>query len=953
MLVSVKNPALARLVEATRRPVETALARAMWALLLVAVVGAAHLARSGSATTRWVAAGMICAALIQLVVHRWVFRRRFRTEAGAIRSTVSHTDPALGGKLERAVRLTHAVGERAGGQSAELAHLHLERTIARIDEPRMQRSARQRARGWRQLAVVGVAGAAFVVAVAPWHSLEGANVLLSRNGAAPLAMDWLELVQVAATPPSYLRQKETFLRFGTQVALPEGTEVSVRGVAVRSERELVLTDGEVEVEFVADGAGSVVAHWVLERTTTLFVAARFGQTRISEERRLEIHSRVDQLPTVQLQGAPREFRLEELDRLELLWKASDDHSLTQVDLVLRSAGKEERRSLESFPADKRTGSGGHVLKADDPFLKRVFLPVVVRVEARDNDPREGDKWGKSAAFILRPPGVGSPELARYQALVGLRTQLVELLAAYLDAAKAEVPSPARAVRTEMLERLAKLRASSAEVLAASYGSLTVPGGWSAFIEGQLQRLEKALNRHKDEQQTLESIVLGVNSALGTLATQDSREVSKQLGDVAEEAAFAARLAQDAEKRGDGVERLAIAIQVLQSGAKELLQLGTLGADLGAVALGDLGRVMRSTDREDFLHAELAALHMAERLHRPNKSFGSKGGGGGGVESGSGGGGGEGSDAQGEPSEADSDFQRMARDLERLAQEHAELMDRTGSALRAAEDSAATSGQDVREEAERRAASLRESVVRLPQPGETPGTGRASAALAREHAGAMAHELERLDFERALESGRRAKAAAEEAARGGDLDPTTRSDVQRALSALEEQLRWTRERADMQERLTEQAAREKLGELSGFERELAERAGRLSTESSGQAALPQDVRDRLERAGRLMKDAAVELEAGRGKGAGELQLEAQRLLEDSETGEMQDDPSGDGSTGHDDKEGGRAPSHGGDVPDPEDRNRAEDFRRRVLEGLGKKGGGRLDPAIKRYAEGLLR
>jgi hypothetical protein len=34
-------------------------------------------------------------------------------------------------------------------------------------------------------------------------------------------------------------------------------------------------------------------------------------------------------------------------------------------------------------------------------------------------------------------------------------------------------------------------------------------------------------------------------------------------------------------------------------------------------------------------------------------------------------------------------------------------------------------------------------------------------------------------------------------------------------------------------------------------------------------------------------------------------------------------------------------------------RAEDFRRRVLEGLGKEKSERLSPAVRRYAEGLLR
>ena len=44
--------------------------------------------------------------------------------------------------------------------------------------------------------------------------------------------------------------------------------------------------------------------------------------------------------------------------------------------------------------------------------------------------------------------------------------------------------------------------------------------------------------------------------------------------------------------------------------------------------------------------------------------------------------------------------------------------------------------------------------------------------------------------------------------------------------------------------------------------------------------------------------------------------------------------------------------GGEVPPEGKAEKAEDFRKRVLEGLGKDKGGRLSPAVKRYAEGLL-
>ncbi len=951
MLPDVSHIALVRLAQSYRRPVERALLRAAIAVAVVGVVAGAHAARTGTLGGRVGGAALVAVCLAALLIHRLWFRRRFRSDSSILATAVAPASPRSAAKVTRALGLVERSRDPDAGQSLQLARLHLERCMDGLDATAVDQLAGRRARSWRQLALVAGAGCVLVAGVAPWHIAEGLNVMAARRGVAPLRTPWLELVTVGATPPSYLRQNPSVISFDASTAIPEGTEISVRGVPVRSGRELVLTDGTLEVPFAQDGSGSVVAHWTLEETVKLRVGARFGDTLVLEPRALELFSQPDQVPTVELTGAPAEYRLEELDKLELLWRARDDHSLIQVDLVLRSAGKEERRTLDSFPGDKRAGQGGHVLYPTDPFLERAFLPVLIRIEARDNDPREGSKWGKSPTIVVRPPGVGSPQVNRYKALDSLRKQLVELLAEQLelDAEKDKERSAQRAAAIK--ERLANLRQSKDEVLNTSYSGLYVPRGWGAFIEGQMQRLETAYKRKRKETETLESIVLGVNAAMESLAARDSQDVARQLGDVAEEAAFAARLAQQPEDLADGKERLSIATGVLESGAKELLFLESLGQDLGSVALADLGRVTRSVGREDYFHAELAALHMAERLHRPNKSFGAKGGGGGGVESGSGGSGGQKSDAQGQPSDADKQFDRMARDLQQLAQEHADLSGRTSDAMRDAERGA--SGSSDKDEASQRADALRRSVVGLPQPGETPGTARASAALAREHAGAMAHELDQLDFEGAVESGQRARSAAQEALRSNELDAYTRKQLMQALQEIESQLSWAKEQAQRQSELTEQAARDALSEFSKLEKELAERAGHLGQEAPGEAALPQQIRDRLQRAAQLMHDAASRLRDSRGKEAMDLQTEAQRLLEQSETGETQDKGAQDqpGKTG--DTQGGRNVRTGGDVPDAEAENGARDFRRRVLEGLGDEAGGRLSPAVKRYAEGLLR
>lgn len=943
--------ALQTLIDAYRAPLASATRTAALAWLVAGVVGGAHLARYGTLSTRLLAGLVLVAALGALGARYFWLRRSFRSEPRAIATVLVSTQRELGERALRAQRLLSRSPEQRGGESQDLARWHYERLLQRASVAAVVAAATRRARGWRGFGVVLFAAAGVALVLAPVRVFEGLNVLVARQGVAPWRMEWLELPTITAQPPAYLGYRTALLNLQSASMLPEGTELSVRGRPAWRGRHLVLTDGRAEVPFVEDGRGSLVAHWELQESVELRVAARFGDVLIHEPRSVQLYSQVDQPPAVRLAEAPAEHELKTLEQLPLRWSAADDHGLVQVDLVLRSGGREERRVLERFPSDMRQGSGGHILFPNDPFLARVFLPVTVRIEARDNDPREGSKWGQSEAIVLHPPTVGAAQAERLAALMDVRARLVDLLVRHNQPPEFTQHQERARFDAASREQVAQIINAAHQALTRSYAGLEFPQGWFQFTQGQLQKLQQAHERRRSQLEVTEEVLLALDSALQTLANGDAREVAKQLGDVAEEAAFGARLAQErAERAADGRERLALAVRVLATGAEQLLTMGVLGADLGSVAQADLGRVRRSVEREDFFHAELAALHMAARLHRPNPSFGAKGGGGGGVESGAGHSGGSQSDAQGSASDADSDFDRLARDLQQLAQEHSEVVDRTAAALRDAQ-SAVDQGS-VREEVRERAEALRRSVVRLPQPGEAPGTSRASAALAREHTGAMAHELERLGFEAALESGRRARAAAQEALRDAQLDEFSRQQLERALGELDEQMQWVRQQHDRAMRLREEAARDALRDISHLEQELAERARRLLDERDERVALPQQIQERLGDAQQLMRDAARRLNQGRGEHGLDLQRQAQRLLEESELGETSE---GSGAERSDDaqQERGRSAGTGGPVPDPDGRADAADFRKRVLDGLGRRSGSSLAPAVKRYAEGLLR
>lgn len=944
--------ALEKLAEAWRERVGSASRRALLLLLLAALLGGAHLARIGTAWTRAGALSVLLLALLLLLV-RWVRERRDWSDVRrTIRRVLVPTDRHLAERTLRAVSLVERTGQDENAGSSELARLHYERLVARASLEAVERSAERRAVGWRW-AGLGLLGAAIAsVALGPFHVIEGLDVLLARDGRAPLSLPWLEYVRVTAQPPGYLRSNARLLFPDLAGEQPEGSLLVVRGVPVRAGRHLVLTDGRREVPFSDDGSGGVVARWKLSQSAHLEVAARFGDVLITEPESLDVRATPDKTPVVHVQGAPKTLHLAKLKRLPIRYTASDDHGLRQIDLVLRAGDREDRRVLGRFDGDSTFESGGYALTPRDPFLRRMFLPVVVTVEARDNDPLHGPKWGKSARITLVPPAVGEPEAKRYAALHGARNAIVDLLSWQLDAHDKQSAAE-RTKRAREEHRRAKQAADTMrEAVDGTYGGLTVFSGLRSFLLGQMRVLERARRPGESLTQRTEDVLLAVDVALRAVSARDAKVVSKRLGDVAQEAASGARQALDSEKHDQGVSRLDAAILALGSGSHQLITLGALGRDIGSVAQGDLGRIERARKHDDMTHAELAALHLAQRLRRPAPSFSTAQGGG--VESGAGGQG----KPSGKASEADDRFNQLENELEQLAQEHAGAIAGVQQSLSDAEQS--VDMESIRKEAEEHAEAVRRAVRDLPLPGAEPGSARAAAALGREQGGAMAQSLERLSLKDAVKSGRDAIAAlddAERKARDGRL-PTDwlDGDVAEARKQLKKQLAWAEKQLNKLKQKAEARAKAKLGSAGGKESGFARRAGNLAGRGkNGETAFPEDAIDSLQRAESLMREAARNLSQGKGDKGLSLQREAQRLLERASTGrttDPEDSPSKSEQSSHNGVEG-RGMRTGGEVPPEGKAERAEDFRKRVLEGLGKDKGGRLSPAVRRYAEGLLR
>jgi hypothetical protein len=912
------------------------------AIWLAVVLGLGLLARFGTPLARG-AAVVGTLASITLVVALWIVRRRRAPDARRlVREVIEPTDPELGARALRAAGLVERLANEGTAMSRELARYHLDRVVEGASIERVRRAAARRGRMYRALGVAVALGIAALGALAFRELLEGFDVLITRGPRAPVPMPWTDRLRIMAQPPAYLRIPPRRLLTGATSMLPRGTSLTLRARPLYEGRTLVASDGAREIPFVSDGEGGVVAHYDVVDDVQLVVAARFGEVLIPEPEVLHIISLQDEAPRVELEDAPRTFKLAELERLELRWRAADDHGLSQIDLVLRSGTREERRTLGTYDDDSSHLQGGHVLLPTDPFLRSLYLPAIVTIEAKDNDPVGGAKWGKSLAFEIKPTAVGEPDAQRYLALTRARDRFVDALAVL------EGPPPLAPEDEERYAaRLAQAVSGFEAAVTQSYGSLRVPAGLRSFALGRLRLLANRKGPVASQAPSLGELILAVDGALASLSTRDAQRVAKLLADVAEEAMVGAAQARAVEGPQTGIERLDRALFALRAGAGQLIELGNLGNDLGSVALADLGRVQRARDAGDYFHTELAARHLAERLRRPTPSFGASGPGG--VEAGASSGA---SEPSGEPSDAERAFDQLARQIAELARQHAAAVENVDQALSDAR--ARGDDESLRAEAERRASLLRDAVEGLPEPGRSPGSAEAAGALGREHARAMAHNLESLRLDQAVESGRRAVATLQEAVNKAFGDTRLALESDAARRAVEEQLAWAESQLEAARGAARERARSALQAPAALEEELAGTAASLARRGENEKTpLPGDVTERLRQADQLMRQAARELASGEGDAGLELQRQAQRLLENADRGKSSDpDPSEQEPTTRDEEGGGRAAAFGGEVPEASEQNKAEEFRRRVLESLGD-GSGRFAPAIKRYAEGLLR
>jgi hypothetical protein len=945
------------------------------ASLTLMAIAAALLARAGTPRARIAAGAAIAIGGALVLLWEWLDKKRLAGPDAVLRRIVKRVDATRADRALRALSLVSAAGATYG-VSQELAKLHVARALADVPNARVLERVASAAGRASALAVVVGLGVIAVALVDGWSILEGADVLLARGAVAPFSMQWLDGIELTARPPDYLHETEIHEVALSSLVLPFGTEIALRGAPVRSGRRLLLTDGVTEVPFVEDGAGALVARWRLADTTTLRVIARFGAVAIEQADRLPVQSIPDAAPLVELESAPREVRLaDQVEDIPIRYRATDDHGLREVQLVLRSGAREERRVLSRLDGETQRDEGGQVLRLRDPFLRRSHAPIAVSVEAKDNDPLSGPKWGASAAITVIPADVGEPEARRIEALRRVRDALVDSLAWRLGApVRGLARAPGASHAADETKRAAADDQILDDALAQTYGGLTVPARTRALLTAQRAKVRSAVDAesrapsertHAATTAATERFALVIDAIVRGLAVRQTHDAARQLVDVAEDLVSGAAQAQAdaADTRARGTLRMDAAEGVLRAGARNLQIFGALGRDIGEIVTVDCARVDRARTATDLVHAELAARDLAARLHQPDPSFGARGTAqrGGGE---SGGGRGTEEDEAGEPDDVEQAFDEAKGELDRLSQDHAGAVGKTEQLLAGAGSDEEQSG--LRDEAKRHAQAIRDAASSLPAVGGGSDSWTSKGAAARELAEQAARSLEESRPEEAAQAGRAAVSSLQDAKRmlegsrhgrgwTDDLDALgDPKKVEEVAHALEAEARWAEDQVRRLRAAAAQRARAQLERGGQEEDDMANRARDLAQRSRERGSLPEEAIESIDDAERSAREAAGALKDGDAERGLERQHQAQRDL-DAARARLQDDSEKDDGESRmsSNDEGGRRGASANPVDIPHDHKGPEDFRRRVVRGLGQASNGSLKDAVQRYAEGLLR
>ena len=393
------------------------------------------------------------ASIVAVIALAWAavaLVRRASTPISVARS-LGRSAPELRSDLVSSVELEDDYEDiRASGRfSVALVDAHVARTAERalgLDLGRAVPAAPAR-RAAVILAAAVLANLA-ALALAPralasgWKRLAGAKGPVQTLTAEPITGD-IELTYVY---PAYMRREpKTLSGTGGEVSAPKGTEVRLKTRADRRVEGAEIAIGRAAEAASGPEARPTVKTYRLEvkdgreLTGRLEVedggAYRFrftkGNKLVAEGPPIPIVVEPDAFPEIRITSPATEIEVDARARVRLEWNAADDVGLSELSMVTKPPGSEERRApLRTFTGSRRE-SGIHDLDLA-PFRLAEGERLLYWLEVTDNDAISGPKRAASEAHTVKVYSEAEHRRAALARAQALWEDLVRLLGDRLD-----------------------------------------------------------------------------------------------------------------------------------------------------------------------------------------------------------------------------------------------------------------------------------------------------------------------------------------------------------------------------------------------------------------------------------------------------------------------------------------------------------------------------------------
>jgi hypothetical protein len=335
--------------------------------------------------------------------------------AASLERAAQRRGEGLGDHVRSAVELLNDQDDRILGRSRALCDAHLSATAARIDETRALDSVTSVGLERASPTFLVATGVLFIFGLlgffagdqmrASWKELfDAATAEKALQAQARSLLPIVTDLSLSFRYPAYMQEPDRVVAGSSgDISVPRGTEVTIEGRADRAVQGGFLLIGEERAQLSAAEGNRLKGTFTVDAAGSYrFVLKEPDGDETFDPVAHRIALVPDRSPRVSLLAPEQDITVQLEDRVELRYRAQDDHGLTRFRVVVRrqSAGAAPwEKILDEVPGALREYGNAAFIEISETGA-RPGDRLSVYIEAEDNDTVSGPKRGRSPTRVL-------------------------------------------------------------------------------------------------------------------------------------------------------------------------------------------------------------------------------------------------------------------------------------------------------------------------------------------------------------------------------------------------------------------------------------------------------------------------------------------------------------------------------------------------------------------------